>query len=204
MELEEIINNKEWEKLISNFNPKSIAEKLPFLTAVKLAHSLLYNEKWDENIQEFAIKILEEIMIVHSKEWNSSWQYDAFLGLAYDITLKYDERYEAFKRALEKATPPPAQLLIAMARCCDCPGKPPISYEKAIEYLNIALKDYQYVDGVGLMRKIYWFKDDIANEQYWARVLDKVKNYNKDSPSLDINFCKMPEQLLTERKNHQE
>lgn len=190
MKIEEIIKEKKWEELITNFDPRNVAKELLFFKGIKLSHSLLYNEKWDENVQEFAIKLLEAIMTTHPKEWNSSWQYDAFLGLAYDITLKYDERYEAFKRALEKVSPPPPQLMIAMAGCCICPGLPPVSYEQAIKYLNLALKDYLYVDGVSLMRAIYSLKSDIKNENYWTQVFKKIEDHNIESPSLDPEFVK--------------
>lgn len=188
MKIEELVQEKKWKELITNFNHSDIVKELCFFKAIKLSHLLLYNEKWDENIQEFAIKLLEAIMVTHPKEWNSSWQYDAFLGLAYDITLKYDERYEAFKRALEKVSPPPPQLLIAMAGCCICPGSPLVSYDQAIEYLNLALKDYLYVDGVGLMRAIYSLKNDIKNENYWTKIFKEIENHNIESPSLDPDF----------------
>ena len=190
MTLEELIEEKKWQELASAFNPKDVAQSLSFLVGIKLAYFLLYNKKWDENIQEFAVQLLEAIRIFYPKEWNSSWQYDAFLGLAYHITLKYNYKYEALKRALKKINNPPPQLLIAIASCCDCPGKPPISYEQAIEYLKLALKDYLYVDGVGLMRKIYWFKDDAINENHWAKVLQQIENDNMESPSLDPDFLK--------------
>ncbi len=190
MKIEQLIEENNWKDLEANFDVKDIAKSLPFLTGIKLAYSLLYNKEWDEETQEFALHILEAIRSTHLKEWNSSWQYDGFLGLAYDICLKYDERYEALRRALEKTKNPPPQLLIALARCCECPGKPPISYEEAIAYLTLALKDYLYVDGVGLMRKIYWFKDDIKNEQYWADILKRIENHNIESPSLDSVIAK--------------
>ena len=190
MKLEFFIQEKKWHELVSHFAPVDIVKSLPFSTAIALAYSLLYNKDWNDDIQEFAVKLLEVIRNYHQEEWNSSWEYDAFLGLACDITLKYDERYQSFKRALEKAKDPPPQLLIALARCCICPGFPPISYEDAIKYLKIALKDYLYVDGVSLLRAIYSLKKDTNNENYWMNILKKIETQNIESPSLDPQFLK--------------
>ncbi len=186
--MNELIQEKRWQELTSNFTPEDIVRDLPFLTSINLVYSLLYNKEWDENIQEFSVRLLEAIKNSHPKEWASSWQYDAFLGLAYDIILKYNERYEALLKALAKTKNPPPQLLIAIASCSLCPGRPPISYEEAIKYLEIALKDYLYVDGVSLMRAIYALKKDKNNEKHWSEILKKIENSNIESPSLDPEF----------------
>ncbi len=190
MDINKLIQEQKWQDLISNYTSKEIAHSFSFWENLKLVYQLLYNRAWDENIQEFAVQLLEEVRNFYPKEWNSSWQYDAFLGLAYDVILKYDERYEALKRAFDKTKAPAPQLLIAMARCCDCPGKPPISYNQAIEYLKLALKDYLYTDGVGLMSLVYSLKGDQDNQTYWANVLKQIENKNIESPPLDPDFVR--------------
>ena len=101
--------------------PNEIVKSLSFKDSLYTAYRLLYNDSWDEDIQAFAIKLFNEIRIHYSEAWNESWEYEALLGLAYDITYRQDERYIAYKKAFEMVNHPPARLLIELARCCICP-----------------------------------------------------------------------------------
>jgi tetratricopeptide (TPR) repeat protein len=181
---------KKWKELTSSYSLDEIVHFLPFQKTLILSYKLLFNESWDESLQAFAVNLLESIRSKHPKEWDASWEYDAFLGLAYYIILNYDERYNAFKRASDKIQIPPPQLLIALASCCVCPGTPPIPYDEAIKYLKEAIKDYLYVDAVELLRKMYWYKDDVENEHYWASILKQIKGKNVESPSLEPEFLR--------------
>ena len=69
-------------------------------------------------------------------------------------------RYEAYKRAFERNKNPPPRLLIELARCCVCPGYPPISYDQAIDLVMEALKNASYADGISLLCNIYSLKGD--------------------------------------------
>jgi hypothetical protein len=175
------------EELINSFSPSEIVKSLSFINGLSLAYQLLYNKKWDENLQEFAIKLLYEIRKTYPEMWNESWEYDALLGLACNITCKYEERYEAYKRAFGKTKNPPPGLLIELARCCICPGSPPVSYDDAIDLVLKALKDAPYADGIGLLSHIYSLKDDKKNEEYWTKILTN-SNQNFVSPPIEPKF----------------
>lgn len=120
-----LFNNHLWGKLANSYSPIEIAKSLSFKNGLRLAYRLLYNDAWEEQLQEYAVNLLYEIRKVHQESWKESWEYDALLGLACYITLKYDERYEAYKQAFDKTNNPPPGLLIELARCCICPGPPP-------------------------------------------------------------------------------
>lgn len=135
--------------------PQILLEILKFDISLKIALDMLNNDEWDESLQEYATTLLEEIRYEYSEKWNSSWKYDALLGYAYNITLKYDERYEALNRAFNKIHPQPPELLVAMARCCIAPGKPPISNEEAISLLKQATKTIPYIVGIEFLRGLY-------------------------------------------------
>ena len=77
------------------------------------------------------------------------------LGYTYHILLKYDERYKAYKRAFDRASPPPPELLVAIARCCIAPGKPQITEEEAILLIKQAIKTTPYVEGIQLLISLY-------------------------------------------------
>ena len=61
--------------------------------------------------------MLQEIRNSYPKDWLEDWKNDVFLGDSCYLTMKYDKQCEAYKRACEKATPPPPSLLISLASC---------------------------------------------------------------------------------------
>lgn len=173
-------------KLLSKSStPKELANKLSFDDGLFLAKNLLNNDEWDDELQEYATNLLEEIREKHPIQWNSSWKFDAFLGYAYHIVLKYDERFSAYKRALEKVSPPPPQLLIAIARCCWAPGTPPITEEESIKLVKQALSDKNYYEGVSLLRGLYKSIGNEKDQDYWERILKNINEDESHLPSLD-------------------
>jgi hypothetical protein len=78
---------------------------------------MLFNEERDDGLRDYATELLQEVRQAHFKEWSLDWKNDVFLGDAYYITMKYDERYESYKRAFDKVAFPPPSLLISLASC---------------------------------------------------------------------------------------
>lgn len=177
--------NKKWDK-IASYPTLEIVKNFSFKDSLRIAYMLLNNNEWEENLQEYAIKLLYEIRNFYNKEWESSWEYDALLGYACLVRYKHEERYEAYRRAFKKCTIPPPRLLIELARCCICPGTPPISYDEAIDLIMKALKSGAYADGIGVLSNIYSIKGDEKNKKL---CLKKLEDPNQiDSPSIDPKF----------------
>lgn len=166
-------------------NPLEIIKELGFEETIRLACAMLMNEKWEENLQKYAVSLLQELRKECIDRWDSSWRFDALLGFANDIIMDYDARYENFKRALEKANPAPPELLIAYAKCNSSPGIPPVSEEEAIALIQQAIKDKCYIEGVMFLRGIYWSMGNKKEEMYWSNVLDKIKDSGEHVPRLD-------------------
>ena len=152
--------------IVQLFSPHALARSLSFTDALCAAYRMLCNEDWDENLQEYAISFLYEIRKIRSEEWNSSWKYDALIGYACDIRYRHEERYDAYKRAFDKAVDPPPGLLIEMARCSICPGPPPIPYDQAIDLVTKALQKGPYADGIGLLCNLYSSTWDTEKEEH--------------------------------------
>jgi hypothetical protein len=91
--------------------------------------------------------------------------------------MKYDERYEAYKRAYEKATPPPPSLLIALAGCYLLP-KPSITLDEAENLAKKALEKEMSIEGVVLLRGIYAEKNDQVKFDYWDKIFKEVEENN--------------------------
>lgn len=167
------------------YTPCELVNLLGFEEGLRTACSMLNNDEWNEDLQVYAANLLEELKKKFAETWNSTWRYDALLGHAYDIILKYDERYAAYKEALEKVHPPPPQLLIAMAGCCWAPGKPPITEQEAISLVKQALSTTLYYEGVSLLRGLYKCTGNIKEQKYWETILEKMKGKEIYLPSLD-------------------
>lgn len=185
----ELFQLKHWQLIANTHSVDKVVRALSFKDAMRLACRLLYNRAWDYELQEYAVSLLEAIREFFSEEWNSDWRCDAFLGLACNITFKFDQRYLAYKRAFEKAPSPlPPGLLIEFARCCDCPGDKPISYDEAIALIQEAIKGQQYVDGVGLLQLINALKGDEKSEKYWRAKLMELGDKGIRSPRTEPEF----------------
>lgn len=181
------MNDEKYVKLkhtSNNYNPSKLIDSLGFNTALSIACDMLNNEEWDESLQEYATTILEELRKRYSTTWNADWQYDALLGYAYHITLKYDERFAAYKRAFNKIKPPPPQLLVAMARCCIAPGKPPITEDEAITLVKQAIESVQYIEAIELLKGLYKSTGNVEEQKHCEKVLESIRDTGSHLPSL--------------------
>lgn len=185
-EIASLFATLQWKKIAIQYAPEEIIHCLAFKDLLRLAYQLLYNEEWDEDFQRYAARLLEEIRHIHSNDWNRSWEYDALLGSAYDITYQHEKRFESYSRAFSMALSPPSGLLIELARCCICPGVPPISYDRAIQLITEAIKDNLYIDGISLLCNIYSLKEDLEKKKYWSNLL--AQSERMDSPVIDPKF----------------
>jgi hypothetical protein len=159
-------------------------QNLGFEKSLNLARYMVMNEEWDESLQKYAAIFLEKIKEKYPEIWDSSWKYDALLGYTYDIILNYDKRYAAYKRAFDKISLPPPQLLVALAGCCWTPGKPPITEEDAIKLVKESIKATPYIEAIGLLRGLYKSTGNIKEQQYWDKVLENIKDTGPHLPSL--------------------
>ncbi len=185
--LKKTISERKWEDLKSISFDEALKHQ-SFENAIRLAYQLIFNKDWNDEVQSYGVELLLKIREKFPERWYSTWRYEAFLGLAFDIVLNYDKRFESFKKALEIAQKEgirPPELLIGLAGCCSCPGSPPISYHEAIVYLKESISNYLYVDAVSLLRTIYFYMHDDQNEQYWLNILESIKDTNKLAPSLE-------------------
>lgn len=105
--------------------------------------------------------------------------------MAFDNTYRYDERYEAFKRACDKAQKVEGDdhpgLLISLANCHKAPGSPRISEDDAIALVNRAMEKKIYLDGAWALSSLYHTKGDMANHKKWKDIALKLSE-NDTSP----------------------
>ncbi|ADI37477.1 putative uncharacterized protein [Waddlia chondrophila 2032/99] len=177
---------KELKNISKISSPKNLIETMNFDSAILMSKEMLNNEEWDEELQKYAAKILEELRRKYPDEWNFSWKYDAFLGYVYDIISNYDKRYKFYEKAIKKAPfPTPPQLLIAIAGCCWAPGIPPITEKESIELVKQALSNKNYYEGVSLLRGLYKSIGNQEEQDYWERILENINEDESRLPPLD-------------------
>jgi tetratricopeptide (TPR) repeat protein len=172
-----LIENKDWHAITNQFEPKILTKGCSFKEGMALTYRMLFNEERDDGLSNYAVQLLEEIRQFYPKEWSLDWKNDVFLGDACYITMRYEEQYKAYKRAFEKANPPPASLLISLAGCY-LMQEPPITLDEAENLSKKALEKEISVEGVVLLRGIYAEKKEQAKFDYWDNILQEVQKKN--------------------------
>lgn len=181
------ISQKNWHSINGLYTPIVLAKNLSFKEGMFLAYSMLLNEEREDDIRDFATELLQEIRLAHPTDWLSDWRNEIFLGDACYITMKYDERYEAYRRAYKQTNTPPPFLLISLASCYLSPSRP-ITIDEAENLAKYALKKELSIEGVVLLRGIYAEKEDKANFEYWDKMLKEVEEKQIHSQNEWPNF----------------
>jgi hypothetical protein len=169
--------NIDIENVAHKFRPFELASILPFRDAMRLADRLLIHDYLYDPWRHYAIELLYSIKDQFSKEWGSSWRYDAYLGKACSFANRYDEKYEAYKQALTKISPAPPELLVALASCNSAPGIPPISDEETVKILTEVAHNTPYKDVVRMLVKGCYKKLRADPEEllYWEKLYQKLE-----------------------------
>jgi hypothetical protein len=171
----DLIEKKNWYEIANNFEVETLAKELSFEKGMFVATQLLFNEDRDDGLREFATQLLQKIRSSHPSEWSSDWKNDVLLGDASYITMNFEEQYNAYKRAFEKAQPPSPSLLIALAGCYLSPEKP-ITIDEAEKLAKQALRQEPLYDGIVLLRGIYALKEDKNKFEYWDKIFQETQN----------------------------
>ena len=189
-----LIREKKWYEIMASYSPQDIVQSLSFCECIQLADDLLDEKLWDFDLKVYSAKLLEAVRHHYPQDWQSSWKYDACLGQVYDLTLDYDGRYEAFQRAYDQSKSHPyPHLLIGLAGCYCCPGKPPVFYSQVVEYLQFALKNNLYQDGIGVMRGACAWQKMKQREAYWAFLYNLLLEIGCPSPDIEIDYLQKKE-----------
>jgi hypothetical protein len=173
----ELFKANKLKEISHKYKPNEIIKDLSFKDGMLLGYQLLLNDEMDDNLREFAVSLIEENRHAHPKEWDEDWRNDIFLGDAYYLIMKYDERYEAYKRASKKIHPLPPALLVSLAGCYLLPGSP-ITLDEAERLVLEALEKEKTIEAATLIRGIYKTKGNIDKFSYWDEILQKLENEN--------------------------
>lgn len=184
----ELIQRSDWNSVMQFYNVNTLAEVLAFKKAIILACHMLYNKNWDGEIQNYATDLLYAIRKHNSEKWNSCWKLDILLGLACEITLRYEEKYLAYKDASLKIHPIPAFLLVLLAGCYISPGIPPVNRKEAKNLLLEALTLEKTIEGAGLIKHICELNEEWEEVKYWDKVLEETTEKNLHSENLYPSF----------------
>lgn len=184
----ELIKICDWKSIMQSYNVDTLAKIVPFREAIILACRMLYNKGWDGEIQNYATDFLQAIRKNSSKEWNACWKLDILLGLMCEITLRYEEKYLAYKDASLKVDPIPAFLMVLLAECYDSPGTPPVNRQEAKNLLLKALEIEKTIEGVSLLKRIYKRDQQWEEVEYWDKVLKEVTEKDLHTENLYPSF----------------
>lgn len=186
----EIINTSDWSTITKSYDVNILANTFPCKEAVIIACHMLYNKEWEEEIQNYATELLYAIRTNNPKEWNACWKLDVLLGLACDITWRYEERYLAYKNAANKVSPIPPSLMVLIARCYISPGIPPVSRKEAKALLLEALTLEKTIEGTALIKHICELDKKWDEVEYWDKILKEVTEKDLHTQNLYPSFVK--------------
>jgi hypothetical protein len=109
-EIRNIVSEKNWKLLISNYSIKDICSSLSFKEVMYVAEQIFYDDIEDKDNQQFALELTLEIANFFKDDWNKDWKNDVFIGNFCEMLWRYDERYFYYKRAYDKLIVPPTEL----------------------------------------------------------------------------------------------
>lgn len=175
--LQALIKEHNWSLISKKWNPQLIVEKLSYEECMYLAYHMLVNKQADDDLINFAVDLLQAIRKKYLQNWESDWRNDLFLGDACHIAMRFDERYEAYKRASLKFNPLnlPPTLLVSLARCYSAPGVPPISIAEAEKLARAAVEKEISTETVALIRGICKTQGRDKEYFYWNKVLEELE-----------------------------
>lgn len=186
---DELLNITDW-SLIREYHIAEITNALDMKEAVIIACRMLYNKGWDTNIQNYAVELFYAIRKKYSDQWNACWKLDVLLGLACEITWRYEEKYLAYKNASLKISPIPPSLLVLLAECYFSPGIPPVSRQEAKSMLLDAITMEKTIEGVELIKWICQRDKQCKEVKYWDEILKEVTEKNLHTQNLYPSFVK--------------
>lgn len=183
-----VIENREWGRICEDYRPEEIAAKVSFKQAMFIAYSMLHNEKRDDELREYAVKLIEAIQTTHIKEWSADWKNEIFLADAYYFIMQQERRFEICKRVYEnfksRLIPLPPPILVSFAGCLL--NQEPLTLEDIQEakiLLQGALKQERSVEAALLMRTISREENDNDKFELWNKSLHELEDkgsYMKD------------------------
>lgn len=175
--IEEIVSQKDWDSLISNYPVKDVCSALSFREAMHIIKHLFYDDLRDDDKQQYALKLAFEVKDYFKNEWESDWKNEVFLAPLCAMLWLYDEQYLCYKRAYDKLKDPPAELLYLLSICNFAPD-PPITDEEAELYLKKSLEKKITYESAFKMRSIYKYKGDKVQENFWDQICKKLEKEN--------------------------
>lgn len=187
--LKKLLKTQNWKQISLEHDIDLLVTELSFKDCMRIAYNLAYGYGLEEELQEYAIKLLLRIKDHFPQEWNSSWRNDAFLGNAYKVFFKEDEgRYYAYKRAYDKVDDPSPGLLLALAGCDYIPDKRFFSLDEAAHLLHRALEKDLYFNAICRLRLYYKNKNQKEKYDYWEKKFQEQQENPIYTPSIDPEF----------------
>ena len=176
--LRTLINENNLIDIVKNYRAEDIIKILNFNDILVLVWKMLFFDFVEDIYSDFGVNLLFQLKFSKGDKWDKDWRNDAFLGFACDLTNRYEERYELLKRAYDRGGKNHSGLKISLARCCNAPGYPVISYEEALALVEDAMKDRVYIEGAWALSLIYSLMKDESNHRKWKELAIKLEKGN--------------------------
>lgn len=169
-----LFKTQKFDEICLTYKPQDVVRQLSFKESMILGCKLILNDDMAENLRTYGVSLIEKIRQTYPKEWVKDWRNEVFLGDAYYLLMRYDEMYEAYKRASENIFPIPPALLISLAGCYLSPN-PHLTIDEAEKLVLEALENEKSIEGAILIRGIYKTKKKFEKFSYWNLILQELE-----------------------------
>lgn len=174
--LKKLINSSKWHDIYIKYQHNQVLDELSFEECMHLAYQIFNNKEVDDDLMNYAVDLLQLIRQKHPASWNFDWRNDLFLGDVCHWTMRFDDRYKAYKRASMKfKSDLPPSLLVSLAMCYSTPEKSPISIYEAENLATKAFEKEKSIESVTLIRGICGTQGREAEFLYWDKILKELE-----------------------------
>lgn len=189
--LKNLIKHSGWKKIKQEFSAQAVANGLSFMDGLRLSKQMLEDPSWDDEVQTFAIELIEAVSERYFEEWSTNWKYDAYLGYSYDLRgWDYEKQFAAYQSAAQKSLHPDPEVLMRMAINWSYPGvyKALIDESQAICLLEKAMSEQPYIEGVSRLVNLCAEIGDAEKEAFWKRKLEECEQQERYAPYHFLDF----------------
>jgi len=121
MDLNDIIKKKDWDILIRNVLPVTIAISFPFEESMHVVGNLLNDSGGEDGdlalfMRDYAVNLMIILREKFPQNWKKDWKNEAFLGICCSLVYREEKAFKYLKNALGLFEDPPQSLILTYIR----------------------------------------------------------------------------------------
>ena len=176
MDLENLIQNKQWELLIRNILPVTISVSIPYNESMRIVAEI-----WNEspNVEgnlglflcDYAVNLMLVLRERFPEEWGKDWKNEAFLGICCTTVYREEEAFRCLKSSFDALSDPPQSLVLRLIRIAGPPNAF-LEDEERVKLSQLALEKGITVEMAETMGDLVHSKEE---RLYWKKQMKEAE-----------------------------